>query len=287
LDARGNVLKRETKQARYFVEDLGDGVKLEMVEIPADSFQMGSNESEVQAALADAKRYDTGASLELFKVELPKHMVLVSEFYIGRFEVTREQWRQVARLPKVNVDLNEDPSNFKDSWRQPVEQVSWAEAVEFCERLQKKTGRAYRLPTEAEWEYAARASTTSPFAFGETVTPDIVNYHGDYPYSNAPKSVYRGKTVPVGSLGVANAFGLFDMHGNVWEWCQDVWHNTYNGAPTDGSARLSGGNPNFRVVRGGSWFGNGRFCRATHRSWERVDSRVHYNGLRVVVSARM
>jgi formylglycine-generating enzyme required for sulfatase activity len=136
LDKRGKEQGRRTSQAEYFAEDLGDGVSLEMVSIPGGMFKMGSPPGDV----GDFN-------------EIPQHSVKVSPFFIGRFEVTREQWRQVARWPKVKVDLWEDPANFKDSGKQPVEQISWEEAAEFCARLQKKTGRTYRLPTEAEWEY--------------------------------------------------------------------------------------------------------------------------------------
>lgn len=301
LDAQGREQSRRTLQAEYFAEDLGDGVTLEMVRIPGGEFAMGSSEQEMQEALADFKRYDftrfdlseifggpkTEATLDIFKGEAPKHRVRVTEFFIGRFAVTREQWRQVARWPEVKLDLNEDPSNCKDWWRQPVELVTWEEAVEFCARLQKKLGKVYRLPSAAEWEYACRAGTTTPFAFGQTITPQIVNYNGNHPYGNAPQGEYRGKTIAVGSLGIANAFGLFDMHGNVYELCEDVWHDNYNGAPTDGSAWLSGGDSNQRVRRGGSWGCRGGDCRAAKQDWQYY-ARVSDNlvGFRVAIAAR-
>ncbi len=269
LDAKGKETNRRTLQAQYFTEDL-DGVLLEMVRIPAGEFVMGSPENEA------------GQSAD----EGPQHSVKVPEFFMGRFEVTREQWRQVAGMPKVNIDLKQDPSYFKDSWRQPVESIDWEEAVEFCLRLQKRTNKSYRLPSEAEWEYAARAGTTTPFAFGATITPQIVNYAGDYPYGSAPKGVFRQKTVDVGSLGVANAFGLYDMHGNLWEWCVDVWHDNYQEAPTDGSAWLSGGDSTYRVLRGGSWYVLAISCRSAYRSLNQPGTRDYDNGLRVVVGAR-
>src|SRR5262249_40887840 len=162
------------------------------------------------------------------------------------------------------------------------EHVSWEEAVEFCNRLEKKTGKPYRLPSEAEWEYAARAGTTTPFAFGPTITPKIVNYDGNYPYGSTPKGPYRQKTVKVGSLGAANAFGLYDMHGNVWEWCEDVCHDDYEGAPSDGSAWLSGGYSSCRIRRGGSWLDNGRRCRSALRLRDGGGDRDSYDGFRVV-----
>jgi formylglycine-generating enzyme required for sulfatase activity len=156
---------------------------------------------------------------------------------MGKFPVTQAQWRAVAALPKINTDLDPDPSYFNGANR-PVEQVSWDEAMEFCRRLSKKTGRDYRLPSEAEWEYACRAGTNKPFHFGKRITSDLANYNGNSVYGNAPKGKYREETTPVGSLKVANAFGLYDMHGNVWEWCADGWHENYEGAPNSNNRRL-------------------------------------------------
>ncbi len=274
LDAKGKDKFHRTLNADYFPEDIGGGVALDMVKIRSGEFLMGSPKNEAQRE----------------SNESPQHKVEVSEFHIGRFEVTREQWRQVATLPTVDIDLEEDPANFKDSWRQPVEQVSWREAVEFCKRLQQKTRKTYRLPTEAEWEYAARAGSTSPFAFGPTITPAIVNYEGNHPYGSAPTGRYRNKAVEVGSLGFANAFGLYDMHGNVWEWCEDVYHDSYggqNGAPpSDGSAWITGGVQGTRVLRGGSWSAYGYVCRSAYRFRTDAGSRGYKIGFRVVSTAR-
>src|SRR5205085_209040 len=228
IDANGKVRSRCSLQSDSYTEDLGSGVTLEMVLIPAGTFQMGAPNS--------ANRWGE---------EGPQHSVTITEFYIGKFEVTQGQWRAISSLPKIDRTLNPEPSYFKGD-DLPVEQVSWSEAVEFCKRLSKKTGREYRLPSESEWEYAARAGTNGSFAFGETITPEIVNYNGDYPFAGAAKSVSRGKTVAVGSLSVANAFGLFDTHGNIEEWCMDNWHDNYNGAPADGSAWTSGGDPEYQ-----------------------------------------
>ncbi len=269
MDSNGNITARQKKQARQLIEDLGGGVTLEMVEIPAGTFTMGSPETEAQ------RRSEEG----------PQHQVSVQSFYMGKFEVTQAQWRAVAGLPKDYTDLNPDPSYFKGNDR-PVENVSWWEAMEFCTRLSRKTGRLYRLPTEAEWEYVCRAGTTTPFAFGETITPDIVNYDGNNPYGSAPKGIYQQSTIDVGSLGVANGFGLYDMHGNVWEWCMDNWHDNYNGATTDGSA-WQGGDGNRRVLRGGSWNFYGYYCRAASRNWLTPDSRYYFSvGFRLVLVVR-
>jgi formylglycine-generating enzyme required for sulfatase activity len=216
---------------------------IEMVTVPTGSFMMGSPPDE-QGREAD---------------EGPQHQVTLRSFEIGKHEVTQELWQTV---------MGSNPSGFKGD-KLPVENVSWNDVQEFCRRLNEKLGltgsNGYRLPTEAEWEYAARAGTTTPFAFGQTISPDIVNYDGNYPYGNGPKGLNREKTVPVGSLGRANNWGIHDMHGNVWEWCEDHWHDNYNGAPTDGRAWLGQDMAAYRVFRGGSWFNGAVRCRSARR----------------------
>jgi formylglycine-generating enzyme required for sulfatase activity len=251
------VIHREQKQAWQFVETLGE-VGLEMVSIPGGSFLMGSPENEPE-------RYDN---------ESPQHSVSVSSFFMGKYPITQAQWRIVAEFEQVNRSLNPDPSRFKGDDR-PVENVSWLEAVEFCERLNRFvevrlsrfTGKEYRLPTEAEWEYACRAGTQIPFHFGETITTDLASYDGNYAYGEGVKGQYREKTTPVGSFKVANSFGLYDMHGNVWEWCQDHWHKSYAGAPIDGSAWIDPDRDEeaSRVLRGGSWINDPGGCRSATR----------------------
>jgi formylglycine-generating enzyme required for sulfatase activity len=242
LDSSGKLKSRETKSANAYVEDLGGGVKLEMVAIPPGEFMMGSPETEAGR----------------IKDEGPQHRVRVNYWsYVGKFEVTQAEWRAIMGTNPSYFIIGTNSSNFKDCDDCPVEKVSWDDAVEFCRKLSARTGREYRLPSEAEWEYAARAGTMTPFAFGDTITPEIVNYNGEKPYGNAAKGTNRQKTVAVGSLGVANAFGLYDMHGNVWEWCQDWYHDSYSAiagdGPADGSAWVTGGEQKYRVLRGGSW----------------------------------
>ncbi len=270
LDDKGDTMERRRGRARQFIEELVPGVALEMVEIPGGTFVMGSPENEANS----------------HKDEKPQHEVSVPSFHIGKFAITQEQWNVVAQWEKVDNELNPDPSHFKGNDR-PVENISWLDAKEFCARLAKRTGRGYRLPTEAEWEYACRAGTTTPFAFGETIAPEVVNYDGNYPYANAKKGTKRGETTPVGSLGIANSFGLFDMHGNVWEWCEDVRHENYQDAPTDGSAWLSDGDSSKHMLRGGSFILNGDFCRSAYRHFSAPDFRnLNVVGFRLAVSAR-
>ena len=155
----------------------------------------------------------------------------------------------------------------------------------FCEKLSQRTGKNYRLPSEAEWEYACKAGTTTPFHFGETITTDLANYHGHYTYRQGLTGVYRKETREVGSFGVANNFGLYDMHGNVWEWCQDNWHSNYESAPTDASAWLSIEKiANTRLLRGGSWCYNPGNCRSAYRYYYYLDLSLNYIGFRVVCS---
>ncbi|WP_413199465.1 caspase, EACC1-associated type [Nostoc piscinale] len=268
VDAKGQIINRSQGRAEYFTEDLGNGVVLEMVSIPGGTFLMGSPESE-------EGRSDS---------ESPQHNVAVPSFFMGKFPVTQGQWKAVAAFDKVNIDLNPEPSRFKGANR-PVEQVSWNDAIEFCARLSKKTGKIYRLPSEAEWEYACRAGTTTPFYFGETITTELANYAGNHTYGAAPKGEYRQQTTEVGKFP-ANPFGLFDMCGNVWEWCQDEWHNNYNNAPTDGSAWLIENNNQYRCLRGGSWDFHPNLCRAAYRLLDPSrDYRPYSIGFRVVCAA--
>ena len=239
VNSKGEIISGSEDEAEVMIENLGNGVTLEMVKIPGGRFLMGSPETEAQ-------RYDN---------ESPQHYVDVPEFWMGKYVVTQQQWQAI---------MGNEPSYFKGKNR-PVERVSWNNATEFCEKLSKKTGRDYRLPSEAEWEYACRAGTTTPFYFGETITGELANYRASETYADEPKGKYREQTPPVGQFP-PNAFGLYDMHGNVWEWCQDVWHDDYNGAPTDVSACETGGDSSRRVRRGGSWYFYPWWCRSAYRN---------------------
>jgi len=258
VNAKGKITERIRKEARYQTEKLGKGVVLEMVSIPGGTFVMGSPETE------------KGRS----KSESPQHEVTVEPFYMGKYPVTQAQWEAV---------MGNNPSRFKGKTR-PVEKVSWNKAVEFCKRLSEMTGKTYRLPSEAQWEYACRAGTRTPFYFGDTITTDLANYYGDSTYAEGPKGVYREKTTEVGSFP-PNAFGLYDMHGNVRELCADSWHDSYEGAPSDGSV-WEGCDESRRVLRGGSWGRSADGCRTANRDWVVPHARDDGVGFRVVWVAR-
>jgi formylglycine-generating enzyme required for sulfatase activity len=217
----------------------------EMVVIPAGTFTMGSPPTE-------AERRDN---------EGPQHRVTIAKpFAMAKYELTFAEW------DACDADGGCKYRPGDNGWgrgRRPVTNVSWNDAKQYIAWLSRKTGKTYRLPGEAEWEYAARAGTTTPFATGATISTEQANYHGNYVYGSGQKGVHRGQTVPVGAFA-ANRFGLHDMHGNVDEWVEDCWNSSYNGAPGDGRAWLSG-DCTQRVLRGGSWNANPRHLRSALR----------------------
>ena len=241
--------ERRSLQVERSQEQLGVGVALTLVKIPAGTFLMGSPENEPQ-------RLDS---------EGPQHEVTLCSFIMAQTPITQAQWRAVAGWQKVERDLKPDPSMFKGPNR-PVERVSWFDAVEFCRRLSQRTGKRYGLPSEAQWEYACRAGSPTPFHFGATLTPELANYDGNDTYGDGPKGTYREQTTDVASF-LANAWGLHDLHGNVWEWCEDHWHATYDIAPGDDQPWLIpaaiDGVP--RLLRGGSWDCFPAGCRSAFR----------------------
>ena len=243
-----------------FTVDLGKGVTLELLAIAGGTFLMGAPNSEKDS-------YDS---------ERPQHRVTLQPFYMGKYPVTQAQWQAV---------MGSNPSYFKGNDR-PVEQVSWHDAQAFLKNFRSLGdfgNLTPRLPTEAEWEYACRAGTTTPFYFGETISADQANYNGNYTYGKGKQGVYREQTTDVGSFP-PNAFGLCDMHGNVWEWQSDSWHDNYNGAPTDGSIWGSLDDGKAKLLRGGGWGDYPDNCRSASRGRYLPDNQYGGLGLRVVVA---
>jgi eukaryotic-like serine/threonine-protein kinase len=265
LNSYGEIVDQPAGQAEMFTEDLGNGASLKMVKIAAGKFIMGSPANE------EKRSEDEG----------PQHQVAVPEFYLGQTLVTQGQWQAL---------MGSNPSGFKGDSNLPVDSVSWLDAMDFCQKLSRKTGHTYRLPSEAEWEYACRAGATTPFTFGATITSAVVNYGGNYTDAKAAKGEHRKKTMVVGSFP-ANLFGLYDMHGNLWEWCLDEWSDSYQNAPDEGSAKgniTSRDGSKKRVLRGGSWFNLPEYCRSAIRNRGNSNARGSSMGFRVVyVPARI
>jgi formylglycine-generating enzyme required for sulfatase activity len=250
-------IDKTSAQAQHFVEELGNGVKLDMVYVPGGQFMMGADDREFEE---DLNHVNKAFGMDYTKIAgRPQHSVNVPALLMSKYPVTQAQYETIIRR---------NPSHFKGSQR-PVEEVSWDDAQTFCQKLAQQTNKPYRLPSEAEWEYACRAGTKTPFYFGETISPDVVNYNGKHPYGQAPKGVHRAATTDVG-IFPANSFGLYDLHGNVLEWCQDTWHENYQGAPTDGSPWLN--ENDYRVLRGGSWANHARHCRSAFRGRNAISS---------------
>ena len=269
INYEGKEISRERKQASFLIEDLGNDVILEMVVIPGGTFLMGSPESE-------GKRYSE---------ERPQHSVTIQPFLMSKYPITQAKWREVSCWSEVHKNLKRRPSRTGGK-NYPVTQISWYDAVEFCDRLSQKIGYEYRLPSEAEWEYACRAGTSTPFHFGDTITTNLANYDGNYSYASESQGIYINKTTPVGDFKVANNFGLFDMHGNVWEWCLDRWYKSYSSTPTHEEKWLeSRTNESVtRVIRGGSWHNDPQLCRSASRLYKNSEKSSNHIGFRVTCS---
>ena len=272
-------IRRHKNKARFYTETLSKSISLEMVSIPSGSFIMGASEDEENSS-AD---------------ERPQHLVNVPAFFMGKYPITQAQYEAV---------MGTNPSRFKDkpdSASRPVETVSWEDAQAFCKKLSELTDREYKLPSEAQWEYACRAMPSPPatlpegeggkkiyppFHFGETISTKLANYDGNSTYGIGEKGEYREETTPVGYFEVANEFGLCDMHGNVWEWCEDDWHDNYEGAPTDSSAwidvKSKESNKTKHPLRGGSWIGYPDYCRSAFRFNDFLAFRNDSVGFRVI-----
>ena len=266
VDGTGQIASEPSTNIAYFDEPyLNQGgrkvLPLRMVQIPAGEFLMGSPPTEPQRE----------------EKEGPQRSVQVPSFYMGAFTITQKQYQAI---------MGENPSYFtdddgKDGANLPVEQVTWQDADVFCQKLSELTGRTYRLPSEAEWEYACRAGTTTPFSFGEKLTTEIANFFADFTFTENIEENYRNTPVAVDSFW-PNEFGLYNMHGNVSEWCSDDYYDSYNGAPTDANQRGSNSSQASKVIRGGSWFNDTPYCRSASRDKNSQTGRSNSFGFRVV-----
>ena len=259
VNEEGIITERIESSAKYRQESLDNDVNLDMIFIPGGNFLMGTDTTQIKEL---CRKYCS----DWPKYEQPQHEVSVKPFLMAKYPVTQAQWRVIALRKdlKYKLDLNPEASFYKGN-NLPVEKVSWHHAQEYCLRLSRLTGKKYRLPSEAEWEYACRAQTSTPFYFGETITTDLANFNGNYTYGLAKKGAYRARTTEVG-IFYPNAFGLYDLHGNVWEWCADSWHESYEDAPIDGSSWVDDkNNIGQKVLRGGSWYYDPLGCRSAYR----------------------
>jgi formylglycine-generating enzyme required for sulfatase activity len=235
-----------------------------MVVLPSGQFTMGSPANE------------RGGQ----DFERPQRSVTIPyTIAVSRFEITFAEWDACLADFGCNGYMPSD-----EGWgrgQRPVINISWYDAKSYVAWLKRKTGKAYRLLSEAEWEYAARARTTTPFSTGQAITSNQANFNGWVSYEGPPdpEGQYRGKTIAVGSF-TANAFGLYDVHGNVWEWVEDCWNDGYSGVPTNGSADTTG-DCGQRVLRGGSWDLDPEFLRSAGRYWIASVFQVDYIGFRV------
>jgi formylglycine-generating enzyme required for sulfatase activity len=253
VDRNGEIITRQSGSAPCLTASLSAEISLDLVLIPGGTFMMGDNRHHPD--------------------EQPVHQVTVAPFYMGKYPITQAQYRSIIG-DNLSSGLGADD---------PAEKINWDDALAFCAKLSQQTGKQYTLPSEAQWEYACRANTTTAFHFGATITPDLVNYNGEYPYNGAPTGENRAQSTPVGTFP-PNAFGLSDMHGNVWEWCLDEYQPNYLNAPIDGSALVdTSANPK-RVMRGGSWDYVAKGCRSSVRCSLDSSLRMDGCGFRVVLT---
>jgi len=249
------LLMRQTpglSQSKDPPKNFTNAIGMKFVWIPSGEFMMGSSNQE--KGRGDDEHH--------------RKVTLTKGFYLGIHTVTQGEWLAVT---------GSNPSHFKGDKNLPVENVSWNDCQDFCKKLREKDKKPYRLPTEAEWEYACRAGTATPYHFGATLSDDLANYNARFTYGKGMAGVFREKTTPVGSFK-ANAWGLFDMHGNVWQWCND-WHGGYSAKEViDPQGPKSS---KTRVLRGGSWGSHPIFCRSANRNFSDPENRTEYYGVRV------
>jgi formylglycine-generating enzyme required for sulfatase activity len=262
-----------------------------MVVVPAGGFMMGTGQAEIDALCQEYKDW-----AQFFKREAPQHKVSIGKpFAVGRLTIKRGEF--AAFVSETGHDMSggayvwtgkECKADANKSWldpgfaqddSHPVVCVNWDDAKAYAKWLSGKTGKGYRLPSEAEWEYACRVGAQTPFWWGSSISVQQANYDGNYTFGGGKKGEYRQKTLPVKSFQ-PNPWGLYQVHGNVWEWCEDCWNESYDGAPSDGSTRTAG-DCKIRILRGGSWYYDLANLRAAFRGRHNSESRISDAGFRV------
>ena len=268
INATGDKQQTIPGESSTFTESLGNGLSLEMVYIPGGTFVMGAAKGEKEAN----------------NNEYPQREASVPAFWMGKYVVTQAQWKAVMGPKAITLQTISAAGTAHCIKKplQPIENIFWTDAVAFCQKLARRTGRSYQLPSNAQWEYACRAGSQTPFHFGETLTPALANYNGNYSYGKGPKGLYRETTTEVGSFA-PNAFGLYDMHGNVWEWCLDGWQTPGKGRPLDEAIRCLSSQK--KALRGGSWFYLPSNCRSAYRLTYPFHNRTDDVGFRVICLA--
>lgn len=254
--------RRHRGKAKYITLELRNDLTMDLIGIPGGKFSMGSPKNE----------------LEREAEESPQHSVTIRPFLMGKYPVTQAQWSAI---------MGNNPSRFADkdiaNSKKPVERVSWFDCALFCEKLSQLIGREFRLPTEAEWEYACRGKTETAFHCGSTISTELANYNGEDSYGAGVEGKNRQQTTDV-DLFSANMFGLYDLHGNVAEWCADTWHDEYQNAPDDGRAWISNNPKDLRVLRGGSWLHLPGSCRSAQRLKSSPKNKSDAFGFRIATS---
>ncbi|ELR97853.1 formylglycine-generating enzyme family protein [Gloeocapsa sp. PCC 73106] len=257
VDERGKIVKRNFKQALSTTYILRNDVEIEFIYIPGGSFLRGSP---LQEKYRDSD-------------ESPQHLVKIAPFWMSKYPITQAQYRAITGV---------NPSGFSGH-NHPVERVSWYDALRFCAIASQKLRKTVKLPSEAQWEYACRAGNQTTFSFGDTLTANLANYRATATYAQESPGIFRAQTTEVG-IFPPNAFGIHDLHGNVWEWCADTYQDNYQQAPTDDRSWVIEDNDHLHVLRGGSWFVDPRNCRSAVRVWDFNSVILHDVGFRVIIS---